>query len=151
MCCDRSTTFVALNVAAPHFESVWNCEPVRLLMTQYTKKIMDTYTRTQSYQVERIMRHQMSTQRIMWRKKNRVWNDQVAIFLWMCTSNTSEAHAIRKMAIGEANCRNEYRTTLVRETIWESNRRESFQRNVTSHFELCGAIFRPSNFEYACH
>lgn len=29
---------VALNVAAPHVESVRNCEPVRLLMTQYTLK-----------------------------------------------------------------------------------------------------------------
>lgn len=36
---DRSKWYeVALNVAAPHFESVRNCEPVRLLMTQYTKK-----------------------------------------------------------------------------------------------------------------
>lgn len=63
----------------------------------------------------------------------------------MCASNASEAHAIRKMAISDANCRNEYRTTHIRETILESTKRESFQRNVTSHFELCGAIFRPSH------
>lgn len=76
---DRSKLYeVALNVAAPHFESVRNCEPVRLLMTQYTKreKKGERYQlrmehiepetrhrgreyerRTQSQQVERIVRH----------------------------------------------------------------------------------------------
>lgn len=35
MWCDRWTVYVALNVVAPRFQSVWNCEPVRLLVTQY--------------------------------------------------------------------------------------------------------------------
>lgn len=161
MCCDRSATYVALSVAAPHFESVWNCEPVRLLMTQYIIMCICTIRRN-SYSRNKLnawcvirCRHKRFCE-----KETRVKRIKVEWNLRMCCSNTNEIHMTikRRRKLAElrwllaklANrCSEKSHNTL--KSIWESTRRNSFQGNVTFHFELCDAWSRSSNTKYACH